>query len=249
MRRVLRLTDGPTTHEELGISRSADSEPGREGFLTRSCRFLHADRAVDRDRVLEQIGHEVAAGSNRDRFEPRPGSHNLGAMETSDILIEAFGRVVEDFERALIGLTADELAYRPDAEANSIAWLAWHAARVQDDHIAELAGRDQAWHDSGFEDRFDFGFDTRDVGYGHTSDQVATVRTDGPEILLEYLRAVTDRTNHHLSGIDSAELDRIVDRNWDPPVTAGVRIVSVVDDCIQHAGQAAYVRGLIERRT
>lgn len=170
-------------------------------------------------------------------------------METSDILIEAFGRIVEDFEGAASGLTAEQLAFRPDADANSIAWLAWHAARVQDDHIAELAARPQAWHESRFEERFAFGFDTRDVGYGHTADQVAAVRADGPEILLDYLRAVTDRTNDYLTEMDSAELDRIVDRNWDPPVTAGVRIVSVVDDCIQHAGQAAYVRGLIERRS
>ena len=169
-------------------------------------------------------------------------------METRDVLADAFGRVVEDFERALSGLSADALADRPDADANSIAWLCWHATRVQDDHVAELADRTQAWHDSGFEERFGFAFDTRDVGYGHTSEQVAAVRVDGPAILLEYLAAVHARTLDYLATVDAAELDRVVDRNWDPPVTAGVRIVSVIDDCIQHAGQAAYVRGLLERR-
>ena len=30
-----------------------------------------------------------------------------------------------------------------------------------------------------------------------------------------------------------------VDRSWDPPVILGVRLVSVIVDALQHAGQAA----------
>ena len=144
--------------------------------------------------------------------------------------------------------TSDELAIRPDPEANSIAWLAWHAARVQDDHVSTSAHRQQAWIEDEFQQRFGMDFEPRDIGYGHTSDQGASVRPDGPGILIEYLRAVTERSLEYLSRLDSSELDRIVDRNWDPPVSAGVRLVSVIDDSIQHAGQALYVRGMIERR-
>ena len=169
-------------------------------------------------------------------------------METSNVLADAFGRIVEDFELAVVGLSSDELAFRPDPEANSIAWLAWHAARVQDDHVSALAHRRQAWIEDGFRQRFGTDLDPRDIGYGHTSDQVAAVRPDRPEILLDYLRAVTERTLEYLSRVDASELDRIVDRNWDPPVSAGARLVSVIDDSIQHAGQALYVRGMIERR-
>lgn len=169
-------------------------------------------------------------------------------MQTQDVLRDAFGRVVEDFEAAVTGLSAAELAHRPDAEANSIAWLLWHATRVQDDHVAELADRPQVWGSEGFAERLGFPFDVLDIGYGHSSDEVATVTPDGPDELLEYLRVVTARTGEYLSTIDAAELDRIVDQRWDPPVSAGVRLVSVIDDCMQHAGQARYVRGLIERR-
>jgi hypothetical protein len=169
-------------------------------------------------------------------------------MQTNDVLTDAFGRILHDFERAVQGLTAGELAFRPDPDANSIAWLTWHAARVQDDHISALANRPQAWTELDFHRRFEMPFDPRDIGYGHTSEQVAAVRPDRPEMLVEYLSAVTERTLEYLSGVDASELDRIVDRNWDPPVSAGVRLVSVVDDSMQHVGQALYVRGLIERR-
>ena len=169
-------------------------------------------------------------------------------METKELLADAFGRIVEDFELAVTGLTADELAFRPDPQANSIAWLAWHATRVHDDHVSALASRGQAWTEAGFRQRFGAGFAERDIGFGHTPEQVAGVRPQGPEILLDYLRAVTARTLEYLAHVDVVELDRIVDRNWDPPVTAGVRLVSVIDDSMQHAGQALYLRGMIERR-
>ena len=169
-------------------------------------------------------------------------------METRDVLADAFGRVVDDVEGAVVGLTGEQLAWRPDPEANSIAWLVWHLTRVHDDHVAELAGRAQAYTELGFADRFGFDLDPSDIGYGHTSKQVASVRVDGPVLLVDYLRSVTERTGEYLATVDATELDRIVDRRWDPPVTAGVRLVSVVNDSTQHAGQAAFVRGLVERR-
>jgi hypothetical protein len=64
------------------------------------------------------------------------------------------------------------------------------------------------------------------------------------EDLLEYLDAVHAETEAMLRDLSPADLDRVVDRNWDPPVTLGVRLISIVDDCVQHVGQAAYVRGL-----
>ena len=169
-------------------------------------------------------------------------------MDASEILADAFGRVVDDFTVALTGLDAAGLAFRPDPEANSIAWLAWHATRVHDDHVSELAGCEQVFIARRYSETLGFGFEPGDIGYGHTSEQVAAVRPDHPDDLLEYLGAVTDQTLGYLGGADAAELDRIVDRRWDPPVRAGVRLVSVINDSTQHAGQALYVRGLLDRR-
>ncbi|HEX5588545.1 MAG TPA: hypothetical protein VFZ17_14640, partial [Acidimicrobiia bacterium] len=59
--------------------------------------------------------------------------------------------------------------------------------------------------------------------------------------------AVDRRTLAWLVDITGADLDRVVDRRWDPPVTLGVRLVSIADDSLQHVGQAAYLRGQLER--
>ena len=166
-------------------------------------------------------------------------------MDTKALLIDAFGRIEEEVDRSLAGIDASGLAYRPDPTANSIGWLIWHLTRVEDDHVSEIAGRSQAYTADGWADRLGLTPDDGDTGYGHTSDQVAAVRFDGPETLADYHRAVAARTRAYLEGVTSGELDRIIDRRWDPPVTVGVRLVSVISDCLQHAGTANYVRGIL----
>ncbi len=168
-------------------------------------------------------------------------------MDSSDILIDAFGRIQELVHTVIEGLEPDALAFRPDGEVNSIGWLVWHLTRVQDDHVSEIAGRDQAWVADGWADRFEMEPDPSNTGYGHTSDQVASVRPSA-QLRRDYHDAVHDRTVEYLRAIDPDELGRIVDYGWDPPVSVGVRLVSVIGDDLQHAGQAAYARGLFERR-
>lgn len=169
-------------------------------------------------------------------------------METKDVLIDAYTRIRELVHRIADGLDAGALRYRPDAEANSVAWLLWHLTRVQDHHVSEIAGREQAWTAEGWAERFGMEPDPSNTGYGHTPEQVAAVRPDGPGVLVEYHDAVAAHSLDYLGTIDAEELDRIIDRSWDPPVSVGVRLVSVIGDCYQHAGQAAYVKGMHERR-
>lgn len=168
-------------------------------------------------------------------------------MQTSDILIDAYGRIRELVHEITESLDADALSHRPDPDANSIGWLIWHLTRVQDDHVSEIAGRDQAWVSDGWAERFGMEPDPSNTGYRHTSDEVAAVETDG-QLLREYHDVVHARTVAYLETITADELERIIDYGWDPPVSVGVRLVSVIGDDLQHAGQAAYVRGLLERR-
>jgi Protein of unknown function (DUF664) len=169
-------------------------------------------------------------------------------MTSAELLADAFSRIREVVHRAVDGLTAERLAFRVDAGANSIAWLVWHLTRIQDDHVAEAAQAEQVWISGGWAERFGLPFDPRDTGYGHGADEVAAVRVESGELLVGYYDAVHTQTIRYVERLGDADLDRIVDRSWDPPVTLGVRLVSVIADDLQHAGQAAFVRGLLERR-
>jgi Protein of unknown function (DUF664) len=168
-------------------------------------------------------------------------------VNVREVLRDLFGRVETDVHGAVEGLDTAALTHRVDGSANTISWLAWHLTRVQDDHVCGVAGVEQAWTADGWADRFGLPFPAGDIGFGHDSDDVAAVRAD-PDLLLGYYDAVHARTLEYLDGLTEDELDRVVDRNWDPPVTLGVRLISVADDDIQHAGQAAFVRGVVERR-
>lgn len=167
-------------------------------------------------------------------------------MTPAELLAEAFGRVPVVVAEALRGLDPDRLAWRPAPFANSIAWLVWHLSRIQDVQVAALAGSDQVWLRDGWWRRFALPLAQDDHGYGHSSEQVGLVRADAG-LLTDYLRATQDRTLTYLADLGEHDLDRVVDMSWDPPVTAGVRLVSIVDDCAQHAGQAAYLRGLLDQ--
>lgn len=68
---------------------------------------------------------------------------------------------------------------------------------------------------------------------------------DGRGLLQDLFGRVPEHIEEALSGLGEEDLDRVVDENWDPPVTLGVRLISIADDDIQHAGQAAYLRGLL----
>jgi hypothetical protein len=168
-------------------------------------------------------------------------------MRSTEVLTDAFERVRDAVHPATNGLSVDELAFRPDGESNSIAWLVWHLTRIQDDHVAALAGSLQVWAAGGWNDRFDLPLDVSDTGYGHDADAVATVVVDATS-LLGYFEDVHASTVAFLATLEDADLERIVDRGWDPPVTLGVRLVSVIADDLQHVGQAAYIRGILQRR-
>jgi hypothetical protein len=167
-------------------------------------------------------------------------------MTPAEIFTDQFERIHDLFADVLDDLSLDEAHLRPGGPAggggNSIVWLLWHAARIQDDHVAGLSGAEQAWGE--WRARFDLPLDDWDHGYGHTSKQVDSVRVEDPTLLVQYQDAVHRLTLDYLADVDEAELDRVVDERWSPPVTAGVRLVSVVGDALQHLGQAAYVKGL-----
>ena len=163
---------------------------------------------------------------------------------TRDLLTDAFGRIGEGARLVIDGLSPGELSKRVAPGANTIGWLVWHLARIQDAQVCDAADTDQIWISAGWEKRFGLPFDPYATGYGQSSDEVGQVNVDA-EILLGYVAAVTENTLAYVEHLTAADLDRIVDESWDPPVTLGVRLMSIIGDDFKHLGQAEYVRGLI----
>jgi hypothetical protein len=163
------------------------------------------------------------------------------------LLLDGYGRVLGELERALDGVSRSDLNIRPHPDCNSMGWLAWHLTRVQDDHIADLAGDEQLYIKDGWYSAFDCPADPHDVGFGHSPEQVAAFRSPDIATILDYHRSVLERTRTYVTGLSEKELDRELNEPWFQPLpTVGVRLVSVLSDSLQHTGQIAYIRGLLK---
>ncbi len=168
-------------------------------------------------------------------------------MNAVQILLDSFGRLPDAVHAVIDDADDDLLTYRLDPGANTVAWLVWHLSRAMSGQVADVAGAEDVWTAQGWADRFGLPFDAAASGYGFSAEQVAQVRTSR-ELLGAYFDAAHAASVAYVESLHDADLDRVVDTRWDPPVTLGVRLVSIVDDCAQHAGQAAFVRGAYLRR-
>jgi uncharacterized damage-inducible protein DinB len=167
-------------------------------------------------------------------------------MDSAGVLLDAFDRIGQEVHAVLDDISPSQLIFQPGDGANTVAWLVWHLTRIQDDHVAAVAGTDQVWVSGGWAGRFALPFPVSATGYGHAAKDVVAVRSEAPS-LRAYFDAVHHATIAFVRTLTDADLARIVDERWDPPVSLGVRLVSVVADDLQHVGQAAYVRGLTEK--
>lgn len=171
-------------------------------------------------------------------------------MDALEVLRDGFGRVAENLPSVVEGIDADTVNGQPAPGHNSIGWLLWHLARIEDAQVAALAtslglpGGGQVW-DDGWYERFGLPYPREAHGYGMDQADVDRFRLADPTLLSGYYAGVHRATLALLDHLDEQQLDEVVDEDYDPPVTAGVRLVSVLDDVAQHVGQAAYLKGLL----
>jgi len=168
-------------------------------------------------------------------------------MDWQQLLIDGYGRIAQILEGALNGLTQDDLNQQPHPDCNSMGWLTWHLTRVQDGHIADLIREEQLWVKDEWHARFNRPADSSDTGFGHSSEEVAAFKSPDVETFLGYHSAVLERTKSYITTLSAADLDRELNEPWYQPLpTVGVRLISVMSDNLQHAGQVAYVRVLLK---
>jgi len=168
-------------------------------------------------------------------------------MDWHDLLEDGFNRVPQFLSHVLKGLSQEDLKWQPRSDSNSIGWLVWHLTRQLDAQASDLMGEEQLWTKEGWHQKFGQDADAADIGFGHTPEQVAAFKPPDIQTLLEYVSAAVEKTVQYIKGLHPEDLDRELNEpQYQPLPTVGVRLISVLDDCIIHAGQAAYVRGLIQ---
>lgn len=166
-----------------------------------------------------------------------------------DLLLDTLDRAVERFEAAFVGISLEEANRFPLAEQvpslKSLTWLAWHTARELDLQTSHLAGHQPIYISQGWTSRFDLAVDDWEDGWNHSLDQAQAIQSSDNQLTLDYLKAATQLTKTYIRDLDPASMEDIIDTNWTPAVTRGVRLISIIDDAIMHSGQAVYARRLL----
>lgn len=168
----------------------------------------------------------------------------MNQMNINDLLKEMAARPLEITQRVFADCTAEELNAHPAQHPNSIAWLLWHTGREIDFQLADLGGN-EVWKAQKFNERFGLGELGDSLGYGHSEQEAHSIQVSDPALLIDYITACTTSLQNYVETLSEADLDQVIDERWNPPVTRGVRLVSMVDDALQHVGQASYALGQI----
>ena len=165
-------------------------------------------------------------------------------MEFQQLLENVFERVAQYLEKALDGLTQEDLNHLPNPDCNSIGWLTWHLTRAQDSAVSSFIGKEQIWITDKWYSKFNRNPDPADNGFGHASEDVANFQSPDTKTLLDYHYAVLRQTKEYIGKLSPTELGRETNNPRNP--TIGLRLAAIINDNLQHTGQVAYLRGLFK---
>ena len=174
-------------------------------------------------------------------------------MEIVALIEQTLGDYWERMDRALEGLTPAELAWRPDAESNSIAFIVWHVARVEDRWIQVFAqGIPDVWTKEGWHEKLGLAEDYAFVGL--SAEQLGNFPTITKENLDGYRHAVQHGTQAYVKNLDADGLDFVPGRTPTPErsgslerhgsFSIGRMFRQTLAEYNQHLGQVSYIRGI-----
>lgn len=164
-------------------------------------------------------------------------------MKATEVLQDLTGRVRDAVGEIPRGLPTGVVNAHPLGHPNSVVWLLWHSGRELDVQLSGLTANEQVWTSEGYDSSSGVHGAGDSMGFGQSPAQAREVTAAEVGPVIDYVAAVCDAVDTYLFTVGDADLDAVIDDAWDPPVTRGVRLISILHDAVIHLGQAAYVLG------
>ncbi|MFC1994682.1 DinB family protein [Chloroflexota bacterium] len=164
-------------------------------------------------------------------------------MDTKELILASLEQSKGYLSKALDGLTQEEAAWSPRAECNSIAFISWHIARVEDFFVNRaLQRKDELYESEGWQEKL--GTPPKEVGYQYTVGQLCAWPVPQLEVLRAYADSVREKTLAFLKHLAPARLSE-VPRPDRSPDSIGVTLGRISTEIALHVGQIAYLRGML----
>lgn len=169
-------------------------------------------------------------------------------MKWQDLVLEAFKRQTQELEKALEGLTEEDLNRQPAPDCNPIGWLLWHTIRSIDRNMLELMGEEQLWTKDKWHARFGREADPAETGVGHTAAQVKAFKAPPVKVFLDYHHAIMSKVDNYVNTrLDEKELFRgYMSPTLKKEMNVNTAIAAQLWHGGSHIGQADYARGLLK---
>ena len=122
-------------------------------------------------------------------------------MNVSEVYLELYGRISPLIRATVDGLDTATLTLAPKPGTNPVGWLVWHLTRVQDHHVSEVLDQPQLWVSDDWSARFGLTLIPGTWVSGHQTPDIATVKPESAQALIDYYDAVYARTRPILEGL------------------------------------------------
>tara|TARA_B000000437_G_scaffold211836_1_gene183033 strand:+ start:235 stop:747 length:513 start_codon:yes stop_codon:yes gene_type:complete len=149
----------------------------------------------------------------------------------------------EILNKSLDTLTQEELIFRPEIHSNSIVFLVWHMAIVEDWLTNEiLLNNEKIWIIDKYYEKFPDLKEKR--GYGFSQEELDKFPNMDIEWLINYYDVVRNNTNKLLENI--TEKDLYLKYEFKSEEVTGYFILGrLITELSQHLGQVSYIRGML----
>ncbi len=164
------------------------------------------------------------------------------STEVKDIILGSLQQSQGFLAKALDDLTQEEASWRPTSECNSIAFILWHLARVEDYFMSRVIQRQtETYEAEGWQQKL--GTAPRDMGFGYTVEKLQAWPVPKLEIIRGYHEAVRLKT---LAFLESATPEKLaeVPRPDRSPDSIGISLGHMATELALHISQIAYLRGV-----
>ena len=166
-------------------------------------------------------------------------------MEISEFILKSLEESKGDVDRAIKTLSPDELSFQPKPHSNSIVFLIWHLARVEDLWINKvLKGTQEIYETDGWYKRFGTA-DWKDNGIGFDIQKLTTWPAPKMELLQAYAAAVRAKTRDYLGTLKAGNLDETRELRWGSGKVGSV-LSHLITEVSEHSGQIGYIKGILK---